>query len=180
MIGGLEDGACMIFAILLPWLPAALAQDRSSLPAYADPPVARCGPAADGYAQWVTRGRSTKTDTLLPRTVLRAIPEARRAAAVKQLDATPVIALDPDQATALLGSSALLDANPSLKPFLVRNVVKNFEGGAYGGPVRVATADNRLYISAAILGCGGFFKNPLVVMLPQAPEGLEIDVVSAL
>lgn len=165
-------------AIILALLLASQAQGRPGLPRYADAPPIACPPATDTYNNWVTRGRSGAT-TLTPRSAIGAIPQGRRAEAVRRLDATPIVALDPAQATDLLGSADLLDANPSLKPFLVRNVVARFDGADYGGPIRVGVKDDTLYVSAAILGCGGFFKNPIVVMLPRAPERLEIDVVAA-
>ncbi|WP_165190983.1 hypothetical protein [Caulobacter soli] len=166
-------------AIILALLLAPQAHGRPSLPRYADAPLVTCPAATDAYQTWVTRGRSGAT-SLVPRSAIGAIPANRRAEAASRLDAAPLVALDLAQATDLLGSAALLDANPGLKPFLVRNVVPSFDGAYYGGPIRVGLKDDTLYVSAAILGCGGFFKNPIVVMLPRAPDRVEIDVVAAL
>jgi hypothetical protein len=165
-------------AIILALLAAPQAHGPSTLPRYADAPPITCPPAADTYQNWVTHGRSGVTN-LAPRSAIGVIPRARRVQAVDRLDATPIVALDLAQATDLLGSADLLDANPGLKPFLVRNVVASFDGADYGGPIRVGVKDDTLYVSAAILGCGGFFKNPIVVMLPRAPDRVEIDVVAA-
>jgi len=167
-----------VSAIILALLLAPQAQGPSALPRYADVPPMTCPPATDAYQSWVTHGRSGAAN-LTPRSAIGLIPQDRRAEAVKRLDATPIVALDPTQATDLLGSADLLDANPGLKPFLVRNVVASFDGAAYGGPIQVGVKDDALYVSAVILGCGGFFKNPIVVMLPRAPDRVEIDVVAA-
>lgn len=166
-------------AIILALFLAPQAHGRSTLPRYADVPPMTCPPSTDAYQSWVTRGRSGTT-SLVPRSAIGMIPEGRRVEAVNRLDATPIAALYPAQAAHLLGSAVLLDANPGLKPFLVRNVVTSFDGPYYGGPLRVGMKGDTLYVSAAILGCGAFFKNPIVVMPPRAPDHVEIDVVAAL
>lgn len=136
-----------------------------------------CPPDVDRYADWVqSRPGTPQQISPIAKAAIHEVGAARRAQAVEMLEKAEIVPLGLDQAKDLVGDIPEAAAAEG-QPYLIRNVVPSFVS-SLGGPASLLRVGSALWIRAALIGCGGFFKNPLVVFLPFTPTRVDIQAVA--
>ncbi|WP_336974410.1 hypothetical protein [Sphingobium aromaticiconvertens] len=134
-----------------------------------------CPPDIDRYGDWISNRPPLEGErNAVPNDAVHEVVQSQRERAVALLNDAEIVALTFTHAEELAGEMPTQSAQYG-KPFLIRNVVPSFIGGLRG-PVRLDRVGSALTIRAGLFGCGGFFKNPLVVFLSSAPTRVDMQV----
>jgi hypothetical protein len=104
------------------------------------------------------------------------VRQEQRTRAVALLERADVVPLTDGEADDLSPGSTLKSRQYGT-PYLIRNVIPGFSA-SLAGPVSLMRVGSRLLIRAGLFGCGGFLKNPVIVFLPAAPEGVDMQVAA--